>query len=460
MGNTGIEWESPYTKESHPNKCLFCHIDEVRRIYRNFLSFYGIDDDKIGKIISEVIEYHDWGKLNPNWHFNSETTHADFSVKYYLDKKWEEKQDVDEYSVLVAYLILKHHGNLRVTTGFEDFRKSIIESLGPEGKLRKWFFNTFDFNQRVTLADAYGIFKIADCLSASSKSGYIPKKPNLKETSLNSFLNDPHKKAEQEDIKNIGRIGFLRAPTGWGKTSASPLYILNKDIRKVFFIFPTITAINSFHNRLSNLFNSEVGKYFYFYDVEIADEKLERSYVDWRIFESQHFLPPYMITSIDQVLLSFLQTGSYHMKRVMFRKSAVILDEVHLLNEKMLFLTLYFFKKFMDVYDLNVLFMSATFPDGLKKAIQEIMGVKVTEKDFVDRISLSNKLCRVKFEMRDSLILEDLSEIVENGKKKKVLVICNTVESAVKVKREIEKYEGVVSLLLHGRFIYNTRREI
>ncbi|MEM3611932.1 MAG: CRISPR-associated helicase Cas3', partial [Thermoplasmata archaeon] len=418
-----------------------------------------MNDKKIEEMISEVIEYHDWGKLNPAWNFNGETTHADFSVQYYLKKKSEEKQDLGEYDCLVAYLILKHHGNLRVTTGFERYRE-LIESLGPEGKLRSWFFNTFDFKKRVELADAYGLFKIADCLSASSKSGYIPRKPDLNEANLNSFLNDPYRKAEQEDIKNIGRIGFLRAPTGWGKTSASPLYIINKDIKKVFFIFPTITAINSFHNKLSNLFDSDVGKYFYFYDVEIADERLEKSYVDWRIFESQHFLQPYMITSIDQVLLSFLQTGSYHMKRVMFRNTAVIIDEVHLLNDKMLFLLLHIFKKFIDVYNLNILFMSATFPDGLREAIREKMGIITNEKDFVDRISLCADLCRVKFEVRECMLAEEVAKVVEAGKKKKVLVICNTVESAVKIKREIEKYEGVCSLLLHGRFIYNTRREI
>ncbi|MEM0507109.1 MAG: CRISPR-associated helicase Cas3', partial [Thermosphaera sp.] len=53
-----------------------------------------------------------------------------------------------------------------------------------------------------------------------------------------------------------------------------------------------------------------------------------------------------------------------------------------------------------------------------------------------------------------------IQEIVEKGKNSRVLVICNTVECAVAVKRRMSDYPSCKSILLHARFNHNSRMEI
>ncbi|MEM0507110.1 MAG: DEAD/DEAH box helicase, partial [Thermosphaera sp.] len=380
----------------------------VKRIFKRLANFYGLEDDEeIVDIIEKVIQYHDAGKLHPEWRIGSEVTHSDKSVEYYCRKKGD--KDLSEIDYLIAFLILRHHGALTPRIGFDDkCIKSIGDSFGTysHNTLRFWFFNRFSFEKRVKLADSYGLFKIADCLSASGSTSFTPQKPIVGASDIESLLNDSRRRRTQEAIANLGRLGFLRAPTGWGKTIASPLYLLNKSVNKVFFIFPTVTAINKLYDRFENIFGDKIDKYFYFYDVEVYGKGYESIDTGRKIFWSRYFLKPYMITSVDQFLLSFLHVGNYHMKRVMFRNSAIIFDEIHLLNSRMLYLLLHFLSTFWKEYGFSVLFMSATLTNGLKGAIEEFMREKVQElrdiifdgKDFVDLLEEYRKLSRVKIE--------------------------------------------------------------
>ncbi|MGC8913533.1 MAG: CRISPR-associated helicase Cas3' [Thermoplasmata archaeon] len=455
-----IIWDDPFKKESHPNKCLYRHIDEVRRIFERFIEFYEIRNESIYKIIREVIDHHDDGKLHHEWQWNIENriTHSDKSAERYLDNK----QSLNQEDFLIALLILKHHSRLSPQPGFEKFKKLGDSFSTLEGPLRQWFFKSFPFEERVMLADAYGFFKLADCLSASGDSSFLPEKPDIELSNFEKLLGDEKRRKEQENIMRLGKVGFLRAPTGWGKTMASPFYFVNKNINKGFFMFPTITAINNLYDKFTRIFGDKIEKYFYFYDFEIEEKNIEKIDATRKLFWSKHFLKPYMITSVDQFLLSFLQIGTYHMKRPLFRNSAIILDEIHLLNNRMMYLLLHFLGKFQEIYNFHILFMSATLPDGLKKVIEERLEIKADEKSFLDKANLLKDICRINIEYRDSPITDDnvIQEIVEKGKSHRVLVLCNTVETAVKVKKKIEEMKGVDSVILHARFTYKSRKEI
>ncbi|RLF61133.1 MAG: CRISPR-associated helicase Cas3' [Thermoplasmata archaeon] len=458
-----IEWGLEFEKESHPNKCLFCHVDEVRRIFRRFAKFFEIDSDKeVLDIIEKVIEYHDKGKLHKDWSIENENrvTHSDKSAEYY--KKDLSGRVPTEKDVLITYLILKHHASLSTTTSFEGFARLIESFKVPGAPLNRWFFEGKfkDIKRRILLADLYGLFKLADCLSASGNTSYLPVKPRIDIKEIEKILHDKNRLEKERKLTSMGRLAFLAAPTGWGKTMASPFYLI-RDIKRAFFILPTITAINKLHQRFTSIFGEEqVDKYFYFYDVELYGRGYETMDVKRHLFWGKHFLKPCMITTVDQLLLSFLQVGSYHTKRVMFRNSALVIDEVHLLNPRMLYLLLFFMRRYWDIYNLSVLFMSATFPDGLKKVIKDFLGIKVDERrDEINEIEEYKRLCRVKVENRlDENILTACGEIAEKGTKKKILVVCNTVEQAIKVKRALEDYENIRSILIHGRFNYNDRK--
>ncbi|MEM5855765.1 MAG: hypothetical protein QW472_05640, partial [Candidatus Aenigmatarchaeota archaeon] len=122
-----IEWQSPFEKESHPNKCLYCHIDETKRIFKKFCEFYRIKDEKILEIIEKVVEYHDAGKLNKQWRWDSKTIpHSNYSVIKYMESI--EKREKTNYDSLIAFLILKHHSSLSPSTPFKEF-ENLMESF-------------------------------------------------------------------------------------------------------------------------------------------------------------------------------------------------------------------------------------------------------------------------------------------------------------------------------------------
>ncbi|MFH8120128.1 MAG: CRISPR-associated helicase Cas3' [Candidatus Aenigmatarchaeota archaeon] len=454
-----ISWESPFQKESHPNKCLYCHVDEVKRIFNRFVDFLNFSkSSKTYKLIEKVIEYHDTGKLNPDWNFNAKISHSFFSCKYFEETIEKENRKPTPEDALILFLILKHHGSLKPITKYEEYEK-IIESF-KVNKLGEWFFSNFSKEDRIELADLYGIFKIADCLSASN-STFLPEPPLLDYNKLKEFLPDNKRREEQEEIQKIKRIGFLKAPTGWGKTKASLFYLLNKEnIKKCFLIFPTITAINELYTDFKKLCGDKIAKYFYFYDVE-AFEILEEREAQFNAFLSRHFLKPFIITTIDQFLLSFLQVGSYHTRRIMFKNAAIILDEIHLVNERMLYILLYFLKLYWNIYNFHVLFMSATFSDALSQTIKEFLQEHIkTSISEINKLEKYKELKRVKFKLRlNEYIDSAIEEIAKKGKEKRVLVITNTVENAVAIKQKLEEYEDVVSILLHGRFMYYSRKK-
>lgn len=454
-----IDWESPFKKESHPNKSLYCHVDEIKRIFNRFIDFLNLSkNSKAYKIIEKVIEYHDAGKLHPDWNFCSNIPHSFYSCKYFEDIIRKEGRKPTEEDVLILFLILKHHGSLKPATKYKEY-EGIVESL-KVGELRKWFFSSFSKEERIELADFYGLFKIADCLSASNFA-FIPEFSPIDYERLKEFLPNDERRKEQEEIRKIERLGFLKAPTGWGKTKASFLYLLDKSsIKKCFFIFPTITAINNLHKDFKKLLGDKIAKYFYFYDTEVYQTSEERE-AQIRIFLSRYFLKPFIITTIDQLLLSFLQIGNYHTRRVMFRNSAIILDEVHLLNERMLYIFLYFLKLYWNNYNLHVLMMSATFSDALSQVIKESLTEDIrAEIVEINKLEKYKELRRIKFKLRlNEYIDSAIEEIAEKGKTKRVLVITNTVESAVLIKKKLEEnYKDVVSILLHGRFMYYSRK--
>jgi CRISPR/Cas system-associated endonuclease/helicase Cas3 len=89
---------------------------------------------------------------------------------------------------------------------------------------------------------------------------------------------------------------LLTAPTGWGKTDAALMNFINIDVNKVFFLFPTITAINKFYSKLSPVFGNSVDRYFYLYEYEIfsssdSDSNSNNSTnVSLSLFSASHFL--------------------------------------------------------------------------------------------------------------------------------------------------------------------------
>ncbi len=460
-----IRWDDPNTKESHPDKPLRKHLDEVEKLFNRFSDFYSMKQWS-RDLIRPIILHHDDGKLNPAWDIGNKwrPPHSEPSIEYMIQKNLLDKLETENkrFYHLILYLILKHHSPLTDYTGSNsDDLKYLC------GNLVRPLIWTIDRNDRIEIADAFGLFKLADALSASNEGDFELNKPEITENVVKRILSskdgllDVARWNEQRRLSSLPNISLLTAYTGWGKTDTSPLFFCGKDVNRIFYLFPTITAINKFYTKLNGPLRGMVEKYFYFYEFEMAsrfrDSEDEAQDFLFTSFTAKHFLKPIMITTVDQFLLSFLQLGKYYSKRVMFRKSGLIIDEVHLLNPKMLMLLLHFLKNFSTLYDLKILFMSATFSEALMQVIRDAMpNLKIMDLSrgyrSLSRIKYSSGPLNCKrtiFDEKDKIL-------AQLERKKKILVTVNTVPTAVSLAKELEE-EAQNPLLLHARFMYTDR---
>lgn len=445
------EWDNVRIKESHPNKPLSVHIDEVKEFFSTFLKFYSFPTE-LNELLEYIIKYHDYGKLNKKWKVSNESNpdHSPLSVKYLLQNKILFGNKEKEITLILWYLIAKHHSSLT-----KDIENTELKFLVEEVKERVKYL---DFNYKINLIDLFGLFKIADVCSAENRRINL-EKPYISDEIVKKIINsekiDVDRWIEQQKLVHLPDIGLLRAYTGWGKTDSSLLFFKHKDISKVFFLFPTITAINKFYQKLRNVFGDNVAKYFYFYDTEVKED-LE---LLQNMFFIENFIKPVVITTVDQFLLSFLQVGKYYKKRVMFRNSGIIIDEVHLLNPLTLKLLLFFLKKFRIIYNFKILFMSATLPESLKKYLADELNL--SQNSFLDFSDGYRKKRRILFEYYNEDIESHIDEIIEEFKKgSKVIVVVNTVEKSINIAEKLRDNLGEeYVLLLHARFMYSDRRE-
>ena len=449
-----IEWDNKHEKCSHDGKVLAKHIDEVKENVKNLLRFYGDFPEIFFKIAEYLAEYHDYGKLCKEWTLNKKRRppHAPWSLQWVIDKKvkFEPKP---ELTPILWFFILKHHSKLNYAAASRE-SNHIIEYL------RDYQIPKLDFKEKINLVDTFGLFKIADILSAMDNKFFLPEPPSISEENVRKIIGKPlipKRWNQQLELKRTGRLCLLRAYTGWGKTTASLLFFVNKPVRKIFYLLPTITAINKFYNKLSDSFSNKVSRYFYFYDAEISEDQDKLN----ELFFAENFLTPLVITTIDQFLLSFLQYSRYQTKRVMFRDAGLIIDEIHLLNPLMLMLTVYFLRKYSSIYKLSALFMSATLPNALSQYLMDELAIpKEAFLDYSKDEEYYNRR-RIMLTFNCKSIEDDVDNIVDfSEKEKKILVIVNTVRKAIEITKMLEEYvtrDRII--LLHSRFMYQDRKE-
>lgn len=458
------KWVNPACKLSHENKTISQHIQEVLSILSEYLQFYGIKE-KYFQVAKFLAEYHDAGKMHADWNLNSKEGHAHHSLEYILEKKIEYNEKI--LDPILKFLILKHHSSLSDVIGDKTIEyngkkysiKNVFNALIKDemnSSLSKIINN--QFNLVIDVVDIFGLFKMADVCSAKCKVAEL-KRPSITEDLVKRIVVkkiDEARWNEQKALASLPNISMLRAYTGWGKTDVSLLFFKDKDVSKVFYLLPTTTAINNFFEKLRKASKEEVAKYFYFLETELKEdyEKLSNLYF------LENFIAPYNITTIDQFLLAFLQVGKYYTKRVMFRNSGIIIDEVHLLNPLMLDLLTFFVKKYAEIYNFKILFMSATLPTALIEYLRE--NFKINR--FLDYSKGYEEKRRVLWEYTHERIESSIEDIIqEKHRGKKVLVIVNTVEDANNLGKKFENdYEltyGEDFIVFHARTMYKDRKE-
>ena len=470
------------SKETHWGKSYEGHIDECFELAEEISKLINLKME-LREFIVFLCCLHDVGKLLPSWSLNAKNRplHSIEGAEWLLENAdIIENRLKEPYRRLLIYAIMTHHTPLYVPLKLNE---KVMKFIGG----RKWIkyksrllvneinreLEKLSRDEILDLADAIGIMKIADIISAKNlnpddvKKQYYPQENLIDEDIEKKIIERVAQKGQSFDLEKYNKQLNLAlsskphiivaAPTGWGKTNLALLRVVKKQPVKLFYILPTITAIKDFYYTFKTFFPEEyIGEYFYFADAEllgrvnIEEEDLLDIY--------RYFVPKIIVTTIDQLLLTTLQVGKYHIRRFNLRNSLIVIDEFHLLTPQMMAALRFFLKNTSEHYKTLSLFMSATpspvYIDLINNALPEHkVEVRILSEDY-------KNLKRHKVEIID-MNIEDFILKYQDLLDERTLIIVNTVRKAQSLYKKLkEAVKDKKVTLIHGDFAYRDRAEI
>ncbi|MEM4133725.1 MAG: CRISPR-associated helicase Cas3' [Candidatus Micrarchaeia archaeon] len=267
-------------------------------------------------------------------------------------------------------------------------------------------------------------------------------------------------------IKNIdeGRI-FICAPTGIGKTELSLEWALNNakklNARKIIYVLPYRNLINDLYKRFTFYFGDEnVDKWDSNWitdkTIDYASELSDIEKFNFYLNARKYFMEkPIIITTADQILMSFLNLERYPIRYGMLMNSVIVFDEIQAYGVDMRNLMYKLISEIANIKDINgeytckLAITTATPPFEI--SISEF-------KDYIDIDGISFKLLYDKYwwsfhKKRDANVLiieiDKNSQIVDIIKQKvneskneenyRICIIVNTIADAVGLYRLLEK---------------------
>lgn len=323
---------------------------------------------------------------------------------------------------------------------------------------------------RLAYALTKGLLMTCDWLASAKSEDQLPINHKMTSAVLRKKLKE---KVEQEGRKYEKRP-FHRAceevqgnilaiaPTGAGKTEAALLWATNGEPSKIIFLMPTMVTSNSLYERMSKHYFEEKecglihsGADTYFAQQEKFDQ--DNTVNDFRLVLHQFraFMPPVMVATVDQMLTSGFNIGSWCQKEWALVGSRVIFDEIHAYQSYTLGLITVAIEK-IKLLGGAVCLMSATMPAFLREHFQSLLEVSAP---IVAEELMQRQKCHWKY--RETPINEMTGEIEDYLRQgKKVALIFNTVRAAQEAYREWRKILGKERVLCyHSQFIMRDRQD-
>ncbi|ASJ15759.1 CRISPR-associated helicase/endonuclease Cas3 [Thermococcus chitonophagus] len=454
-------------KLAKPDKTLYDHSERAKRIAEKLLD--RINCGELKDCILQHVFLHDIGKIDDRFQEKLKRggrapPHAYLGIE--LASRFIDCES--PYKEIALLSILTHHSDFHVNLYQDEIERD--EKLIVNGKVISkpaetvlWlrdevFPDFFEFGTNEyspeELRNLYslfnGVLRLADWLESASLSPemYHTNKEFVHERVL-EYLRRRGFKPRGYQLLVIGKgPGYFLLPTGDGKTETSLL--ATPESVKVVYTLPTITTVEGIRRRLEEMFGKEkvsFGHSMLFYSL-YREGRLDERLINRYAMKKIH------VSTIDQVLLAFLNYFRFPLREFSLRRAHLIIDEIHSYSPFTMSLILEGIEFAMKFLGTRVTLMSATMPSLLQEKLKEIGLKELIPFEEVRERYASRKRVTVKF--HDYGIMDAIDEIV--NAKGKVLVVVNTVTKARELYEALREHRDDV-YLFHSRFTVRDKQE-
>lgn len=449
-----------YSEKKLDNKtALKCFIFIILNSYiisRHHSSTKSLSEDFFNEIIKDYEEYKElFEEVNnycPNLNFLIKESKNLFRILKQLkigEKEWNNSIETKDWESVDYYIYTKLLYSLLVSS---DFYATSEYSSGKPIESLNLLTNIDEYISVFNNTDIYKGIKL------HQKTGKIFSKDNI-----NYYRSEMFLEAEQNLGKNIKEnILFLEAPTGSGKTITSinlalKLLEKNRELNKIFYIFPFNTLVEQTNASLREIFQgsfleeniSVINSITPIKEVENEDGRDQIDY-ERSLLNRQFIHSPIVLTThvhFFENLFGIDRESSFALPHL--ANSVVIMDEIQSYKNKIWKEIIIFLKKYAEILNIKIIIMSATLPNlsFLLNSEAQIPSLVINKKKyyrnpiFKDRVSLDFSLLEKEYEKEE--LFDQIEKIIlEKYRDKKVVVEFIKKSSAFDFyKRLVEKNE-------------------